>query len=119
MFRPGEVVIQKYGGSSMASVERIEKVAARIAESASKGRRVAVVVSAMGDTTDDLLSLVNSVYFDPDRRETDQILATGEIVSAALAATALKKLGVRARSFNASSLGILTNSKSSDQKIKM
>ncbi|HMM59952.1 MAG TPA: aspartate kinase, partial [Candidatus Rifleibacterium sp.] len=90
MFANGEVLIQKFGGSSMGSVERIKKVAERIAEKARRGHRMVVVVSAMGDTTDDLISLMGKVTPVPERRELDHIMATGEMVSASLAAAAIK-----------------------------
>jgi len=97
MFQPGEVLVQKFGGSSMAGPERINRVAERIADQALAGKRVAVVVSAMGDTTDDLITLLRGISPDPDPRELDQLMATGEIVSCSMAACALQKFGVRAR----------------------
>ena len=108
MFRNGDVLVQKFGGSSMGSVDRIKRVAERIAEKARKGHRLVVVVSAMGDTTDDLINLMGKVSASPDRREIDQMMATGEMVSSALAASCLQELGIRARSFNAFNLHILT-----------
>jgi len=109
MFRPGDVLIQKYGGSSLASAERIRKVAERIAGQARSGKRLAVVVSAMGDTTDDLIALMHSISREPDPRELDQLMATGELVSCSLLVAALQKLGVNSRSFNAVNLGITTD----------
>lgn len=117
MFANGEVLVQKFGGSSMGSVERINRVAERIAEKARKGSRLVVVVSAMADTTDDLISLMNKVSIDPDRRECDQLLATGEMISASLAAGALQKLGIRARSFNAFNLHLLSELQNDDYNI--
>jgi aspartate kinase len=108
MFANGEVLVQKFGGSSMAGTERIRKVAQRLAEQAQRGRRQAVVVSAMGDTTDDLIGLMRTVQPDTDPCELDQIMATGEIVSAALTAGALQALGIKAKSFHAINLGIRT-----------
>jgi len=108
-FKPGEVLVQKFGGSSMASPERILKVAERIAEQARVGRKMAIVVSAMGDTTDDLISLMGRISPDPQPREIDQLLATGEIVSVSVMAAALKRVGVKARSFIATNLGIRTD----------
>jgi len=117
MFANGDVLIQKFGGSSMGSVERIKKVAERIAEKASRGHRLVVVVSAMGDTTDDLIALINKVTTFPDRRELDHVMATGEMVSASLAAAALTDLGVRARSFNAFNLHLLSELQGEDYNI--
>lgn len=109
MFQPGEVLVQKFGGSSMAGPERITRVAERIAEQARSGKRIAVVVSAMGDTTDDLISLLHGITSDPDPRELDQVMATGEIVSCSMAACALQKLGIKAKSYNAFNLRIRTD----------
>lgn len=117
MFANGDVLVQKFGGSSMGSVERIKKVAERIAEKASRGHRLVVVVSAMGDTTDDLISLINKVTPFPERRELDHVMATGEMVSASLAAAALNDLGVRARSFNAFNLHLLSELQGEDYNI--
>ncbi|MBF0543899.1 MAG: aspartate kinase [Candidatus Riflebacteria bacterium] len=118
MFNPGEVIVQKYGGSSVASSERISRVAERIAEIARTGRRMAVVVSAMGDTTDDLISLMHSVNPDPDSRELDQLMATGEIASCSLLAAALSRLGIKARSFTAHHLQIQTDGNFGSAEIK-
>ncbi|HNV68312.1 MAG TPA: aspartate kinase [Candidatus Ozemobacteraceae bacterium] len=109
MFRPGEVLVQKYGGSSLATPERILKVAERIADQIRAGRRVAIVVSATGDTTDDLITLLQQVNRDADARELDQLMATGEIASCSLMASALKRCGMRAHSFNAFNLDIQTD----------
>jgi len=117
MFANGEVLVQKFGGSSMGSVERINRVAERIAEKARRGNRMVIVVSAMADTTDDLIGLMNKVSIDPDRRENDQLLATGEMVSASLAASALQKLGIRARSFNAFNLHLLSELQNEEYNI--
>jgi aspartate kinase len=117
MFANGEVLVQKFGGSSMGSVERIKKVAERIAEKAAKGHRLVVVVSAMGDTTDDLIGLMNRVTPFPDRRELDHIMATGEMVSASLASSALNSLGIRSRSFNAFNLQLFSEIQGEDYNI--
>ena len=117
MFPNGEVLIQKFGGSSMGSVERIRKVAERIAALASTGKRLVVVVSAMGDTTDELISLMNKVTPVPARRELDHIMATGEMVSASLAAAALQDLGINARSFNAFNLQLYSEMQGEDYNI--
>lgn len=117
MFPIGDVLIQKFGGSSVASAERIKMMAKRVAAQASKGKRVVLVVSAMGNTTDDLLELMRKVSIAPQRREVDSILATGEIVAASLAASALIDLGINARSFNAFNLHLLSKLEGDDYNI--
>ncbi len=117
MFANGDVLVQKFGGSSMGSVERIRKVAERIAIRARQGHRIVVVVSAMGDTTDDLITLMNKVTPVPERRELDHMMATGEMVSASLAAAALKDLGINARSFNAFNLQLFSEMQGEDYNI--
>jgi aspartate kinase len=102
------LIVQKYGGTSVGSVERIEAVADRVLKTVRAGHRCAVVVSAMGDTTDELLQLAHAIQERPDARELDALLATGEQVSAALLAMALKKRGVAARSFSGWQAGIET-----------
>ncbi len=102
------LIVQKYGGTSVGSVARIHAVAERVAALAQKGHQVAVVVSAMGDSTDRLIELAREVCADPDARELDALLATGEMVSTALLAIALRKLGREARSYNALQLPIET-----------
>lgn len=102
------IVVQKYGGSSVATPERIKNVAQRVKRKVDEGYKVLVVVSAMGKTTDNLIKLAREVSPKPDTRELDMLLATGEQVSAALLAMALKDLGVRAKSFNAFQVRIRT-----------
>lgn len=102
------IVVQKYGGSSVATVERLRAVARRVAEAARTGAGVVVVVSARGDTTDDLLALAAQLNARPDGRELDQLLATGEAQSMALLALALGGLGVPARSLSGGQAGIHT-----------
>ena len=75
------LIVQKYGGTSVADAERIKSVAGRIARQAEAGDRLVVVVSAMGDTTDELLALANQMTDEPEERELDLLLSTGEIVS--------------------------------------
>jgi aspartate kinase len=104
------LIVQKYGGSSLSSVARIHAVAGQIAALAGQGHRVAVVVSAMGDTTDRLIELAREVAPEPDPRELDALLATGEMISTALLAMALRSLGLKARSWNAMQLPIETTS---------
>jgi aspartate kinase len=102
------LIVQKYGGTSVGSVTRIHAVAVQVAKLAGEGHQVAVVVSAMGDSTDRLIELAREVCPDPDARELDALLATGEMVSTALLAIALKKCGRAARSYNALQLPIAT-----------
>ena len=86
------LLVQKYGGSSLSTADRIRAAARRVARTASSGRPVIVVVSAMGDTTDDLIQLAYQVTPRPDNRELDLLLSTGETVSATLMAMALHDL---------------------------
>ncbi|GAV22283.1 aspartate kinase [Carboxydothermus pertinax] len=103
------LVVQKYGGSSVANPQRIKNVAGRVAEYYRVGHRVAVVVSAMGDTTDELLELMEEISPNPPAREIDMLLSTGEQVSIALLAMALNELGVPAQSFTGLQAGIYTD----------
>ena len=103
------IVVQKYGGSSVADVEKVRKVASRVRARREEGYQVVVVVSAMGDTTDDLLALAKQVSPDPPRRELDMLLTCGERISMALLSMALQDLGVPAISFTGSQSGIITN----------
>nr|NNM89488.1 aspartate kinase [Bacilli bacterium] len=93
------LIVQKYGGTSVGSPERIGKVADRIAKTIAKGHQVVVVVSAMGHSTDALVDLAAQVTENPDKREMDALLATGEQVSTALVSMALQKRGIQAKSF--------------------
>lgn len=111
------IVVQKYGGSSVADVPKIRKVAARIAEARSQGYQVVVVVSAMGDTTDELLALAKQVSPDPPRRELDMLLTCGERISMALLSMALQEGGVPAISFTGSQSGIITTDAHSQARI--
>jgi len=103
------IVVQKYGGSSVADVARIEKVADRVAATRARGQDVVVVVSAMGDTTDELLALARRITDRPARRELDMLLSAGERISMALLGVALNARGVPAVSFTGSQSGIITN----------
>jgi len=103
------IVVHKYGGSSVANADRIRNVARRVANSREAGNQVVVVVSAMGDSTDDLIALANQVTDEPDNREMDMLLSTGEIVSAALLTMALQKMGYRAISLSGRQAGIFTD----------
>lgn len=102
------IVVQKYGGSSVATTEKIKKVAETVVKRKRQGEKMVVVVSAMGDTTDDLIALAKAVSEQPDKREMDALLSTGEMVSSALLAMAVKALGEEAVSFTAYQLNILT-----------
>lgn len=101
------IVVQKYGGSSVASTEKIAAVAKRVAKRAQEAQ-VVVVVSAMGDTTDELISMAKALCSVPDDREMDKLLATGEQVSSALLAIALRELGASAVSLTGGQAGIIT-----------
>ncbi|MFY0524039.1 aspartate kinase [Archangium gephyra] len=111
------IVVQKYGGSSVADVEKIRKVALRVKETRERGYQVVVVVSAMGDTTDELLALAKQVSPDPPRRELDMLLTCGERISMALLSMALQEQGVPAISFTGSQSGIITNDTHSQARI--
>lgn len=105
--RGNVIVVQKYGGSSVATTEKIAAVAKRVADRAKQARMV-VVVSAMGDTTDELISMAKQLCVSPDEREMDKLLATGEQASSALMAMALHELGVKAVSLTGGQAGIIT-----------
>ena len=106
---PAPLVVQKYGGSSVANAVRIRHVAQRIARERAAGSEVVAVVSARGDTTDELLALAGAVSDDPDPRELDMLLATGEHESATLLSMALHSLGVPAISLTGAQAGITTD----------
>ena len=111
------VIVQKYGGSSVADVDRIQRVAARVADTRAQGHQVVVVVSAMGDTTDELLELARKVSHDPHRRELDMLLTAGERISMALLGMALHARGVEAVSFTGSQSGIITDGAHTNARI--
>jgi aspartate kinase len=104
------LVVQKYGGSSVADADRIKRVAQRIVAAKRDGHDVVVVVSAMGDTTDELLDLAQQVSPLPPPRELDMLLTSGERISMALLAMAIANLGASARSFTGSQAGVITDS---------
>jgi aspartate kinase len=104
------LVVQKYGGSSVADADRIKRVAQRIVAARRDGNDVVVVVSAMGDTTDELLDLAQQVSPLPPPRELDMLLTSGERISMALLAMAIANLGASARSFTGSQAGVITDS---------
>jgi aspartate kinase len=104
------LVVQKYGGSSLTNADSIKRVARRIVETRKAGHEVCVVVSAMGDTTDELLDLAEQVSPLPPAREMDMLLTSGERISMALLAMAIANLGHTARSFTGSQAGVITDS---------
>ncbi|WP_076258714.1 aspartate kinase [Intrasporangium flavum] len=103
------IVVQKYGGSSVSDAEAIKRVARRIVETQKAGHSVCVVVSAMGDTTDELMDLAEQVTPTPPARELDMLLTSGERISMALVAMAIAQLGAEARSFTGSQAGVITD----------
>lgn len=106
---PKKLIVQKFGGSSVANVARIQKVAQRVVSYSKKGYQLVVVVSALGDTTDELVELAGKINSNPSEREMDMLLSTGEQISVALLAMAIHKLGSRAISFTGSQVGIITD----------
>ena len=103
------IIVQKYGGSSLADAGKVRNVAGRIARSRDAGNQVVTVVSAMGDTTDELIGLANQVAERPDAREMDVLLSTGELVSCTLMAMALRTMGYASVSLSGAQAGILTD----------
>jgi len=104
-----KLIVQKYGGSSVANPQRIKEVAKRVVRYKRKGHDLVVVVSALGDTTDELLDLAGQITKQPDERELDMLISTGEQVSVALLAMAIHKLGKKAISFTGAQVGIITD----------
>jgi aspartate kinase len=115
--QPVGIVVQKYGGSSVANAEGIKRVAQRILDAKRGGNDVVVVVSAMGDTTDELIDLAEQVSPLPAGRELDMLLTAGERISMALLAMAIGNLGQEARSFTGSQAGVITDSSHGKAKI--
>jgi aspartate kinase len=111
------IVVHKYGGSSLADLDRIRAVAARIVDTVRGGKRVVAVVSAMGGTTDELLDRAKAVSDNPNHRELDMLLSVGERISTALLAIAIDDLGVPAVSFTGSQSGIITNARHNRARI--
>jgi aspartate kinase len=112
------IVVQKYGGSSLSNPDKICNVANRIAKRVLEGYRIITVVSAMGNTTDDLLELSKQISGEPDPREMDMLLATGEQISASLLAMALKNLNITSKSLNGFQAGIITTDDFTDARIQ-
>ena len=111
------LIVQKYGGSSVADAEKIKNVAGRIARARDEGNEVVVVVSAMGDTTDELIGLAYQISENPDSRELDVLLSTGEVVSSTLLAMSLHVMGYPAISLSGAQAGIRTDSAYSRARI--
>lgn len=111
------LIVQKYGGTSVAGAERIASVAARVKATADQGKQVCVVVSAMGDATDDLISLAEQVATEPQERELDMLLSAGERISMALLSMALIDAGREAISFTGEQAGIITDDRHGRAKI--
>jgi len=112
------LIIQKYGGTSVGSAERIKAVASRIIETKKQGNDVVAIVSAMSGETDKLMRLAQQMSLDPDERELDLLLSSGERISAALIAIAINDLGFRAMSFTGRQVGIITDTSHTKAKIE-
>jgi aspartate kinase len=112
------LIVQKFGGTSVADAEKIHKAARRAIAARQKGNQVVVVVSAMGDTTDDLIELAKKVCANPPKREMDQLLATGEQVTIALMAMAIHDQGQQAISFTGGQIGLVTDNAFSKARIQ-
>jgi aspartate kinase len=112
-----KLIVQKYGGTSVGDAKRIENVSERIISYAKKGNRLAVVVSAMGDTTDELIDLAKKINPSPSEREMDMLISTGEQISSAILAMAIHKRGFEAISFTGPQVGIITDTYHTKAKI--
>ncbi len=112
------LIVQKYGGSSVADAEKIKNVARRIIRTKEAGKQVVVVVSAMGDTTDDLLKLASQINASPDRRELDVLVSTGELVASSLLTMAIHGMGHAAISLSGAQAGIVTDTEYRQARIK-
>lgn len=112
------LVVQKYGGTSVANVERIKAVAERVVKTAKEGHKVAVVVSAMAGETDKLINLAHQVSSNPSEREMDLLLSSGERVASALTAIAIEELGYKAMAFTGRQMGIITDDVHTKAKIE-
>ena len=112
------IIVQKYGGTSVATVERVQAVADRVVRAREEGNDVVVVVSAMGDTTDDLLAMANRVAAVPDPRELDMLLTAGERIAMSLLGIAINARGCKAASYTGSQAGIITDTQHGAAKIQ-
>jgi aspartate kinase len=110
-------IVQKYGGTSVADIDRIKLIANKIAKTKEEGFNIAVVVSAIGKTTDQLIEMARSISSDPPKRELDMLLSTGERTTMALLCIALNELGIEAVSLTGSQAGIVTNDVHNDAKV--
>ena len=113
----GSIIVQKYGGSSVATVDKLKQVARLVATRARAGHRMVVVVSAMGDATDELLGKAKAVAGEPDRRELDMLLSVGERISMSLLAMAIREEGLEAVSLTGSQSGIITTASHAQARI--
>jgi aspartate kinase len=111
------IIVQKYGGSSVADPDKIKKIAELISNVHKEGHNVAVVVSAMGKTTDSLIELAKQVSGEPPKREMDMLLSTGERITMSLLCMALNNLGIDAVSLTGSQAGIITNDRHNDARV--
>jgi len=112
-----DIIVQKYGGSSVANIDKIKKVAKKIVQKAKEGKKIVIVVSAMGDTTDELIKMAQKIARSPSERELDMLISTGEQVSIALLAMAVHALGWKAISFTGMQAGIITNAVHTKAKV--
>lgn len=112
------LIVKKFGGSSVANKERVYNVANRIIEDYKSGNQIVVVLSAQGDTTDDLLMKAREINPNPSKREMDMLLSTGEQISVALMAMAIETLGFPCVSLNAYQVGMYTTSVYSNARLK-
>ena len=111
------IIVQKYGGSSVSDLTKIRAVAERVANTHRAGDQVVVVVSAMGNTTNELIALAHGISAEPDRRELDMLVSVGERVSMSLLAIALRECGVPARSLTGSQSGIITDESHANARV--
>ncbi len=112
------LIVQKYGGTSVGNIERIKSVAERVVETKRQGNDVVVIVSAMSGETDELIGLANQISPNPDEREMDLLLSSGERISAALTAIAINELGFKSMSFTGRQVGIITDKVHTKAKIE-
>ncbi|MBI3593021.1 MAG: aspartate kinase, partial [Nitrospirae bacterium] len=112
------LIVQKYGGTSVANAERIKAVAERVARTVKQGNKVVVVVSAMSGETDKLINLAHQVSSNPSEREMDMLLSSGERVSSALTAMAVEEMGHKAMAFTGRQMGIITDTVHTKAKIE-
>ncbi len=112
-----DIIVQKYGGSSVANIDKIKKVAKKIVQKAKEGKKIVIVVSAMGNTTDELIKMAQKIARSPSERELDMLISTGEQVSIALLAMAIHALGWKAISFTGMQAGIITNAVHTKAKV--